>query len=84
MKTRSNRLPVTGLRSVHNARSRIYVAGSDPMFSRTSGSRTSRPEATIRLVPAFPDDEPAAVTNSPLTRQTVLDRLQTPLTRYHE
>jgi hypothetical protein len=77
MKTRSHRLPVTGLRSVQNARSRIYVPGSDPLFNRTA-----RSGATIRLVPAFPD-EPATAT-SPLVRSNFVDRLQTPVTRYHE
>jgi hypothetical protein len=79
MKARSQRLPVTGLRSVQNARSRIYVPGSDPLFNRTS-----RPGATIRLVPAFPDDEPSAQAKFPLSGQRVLDRLQAPLTRYRE
>jgi hypothetical protein len=79
MKAHSTRLPVTGLRSVQNARSRIYVPGSDPLFTRTS-----RPGATIRLVPAFPDREPATEAKSPLSGQQVVDRLQTPLTRYRE
>ena len=79
MKARSPRLPVIGLRSVQNARSRIYIPGSDPMFSRTS-----RPGGTIRLVPAFPDREPTADANSPLFGQRALDRLQSPLTRYRE
>ena len=79
MKAPAQRLPVIGLRSVQNARSRIYVPGSDPMFTRTP-----RPGATIRLVPAFPDREPRAEANSPLSGQRVLDRLQSPLTRYRE
>ena len=79
MKARSQRLPITGLRSVQNARSRIYVPGSDPMFTRTPKSG-----ATIRLVPAFPDREPTAEANTPLFGQRVLDRLQAPLTRYRE
>jgi hypothetical protein len=79
MKTRSHRLPLTGLRAVHNARSRIYVPGRDPVFTRTS-----QPGTTIRLVPAFSDDDPAGAANSPLWRQEVVDRLKNPLTRYHE
>ena len=78
MKTRLNRLPITGLRSIQNARSRIYVSGSDPLFTRSP-----RSGATIRLVPAFPDDEATAAT-APLLRSKVLDRLQSPVTRYHE
>jgi hypothetical protein len=78
MKTRSHRLPVTGLRSVQNARSRIYVPGSDPVFNSNARSGT-----TIRLVPAFPDDKAATVT-SPTLRPNFVDRLQPPVTRYHE
>ena len=79
MKARTQRLPVIGLRSVQNARSRIYIPGSDPMFTRTS-----RNGATIRLVPAFPDSAPSAEANAPLFSQHVLDRLQSPVTRHRE
>jgi hypothetical protein len=79
MKTRSRSLSITSLQSLRNARSRIYVPGSDPLFSRMSRSKPS-----IRVVPAFPDEEPAVDADTPLWRQEVIDRLQTPLTRYHE
>lgn len=79
MKSRSQRLPLTGLRSIQNERSRIYVPGSDPLFSRAPRSKT-----TFRVVPAFPEDQSSAEANSPLSRQEVVDRLEAPLTRYHE
>lgn len=72
MKTRSHSLPL-------KARSRIHVARSDPIFAGAPEQKT-----TIRVVPAFPDDGIATAANPPLGRQKVVDRLKTPLTRYHE
>lgn len=72
MKTRSHSLPL-------KARSRLHVARSDPIFTGAPEKKT-----TIRVVPAFPDDDTATAANSPLWRQEVVDRLKTPLTRYHE
>jgi len=79
MITRSHALSLTGLRAVHNARTRIYAAGRDPMFTAAT-----RPKTTIRVAPAFPDDEPTNASKSPLWRPEVIDRLKTPLTRHRE
>ena len=72
MKTRSHSLPL-------KARSRIHVARSDPILTGAPEQKT-----TIRVVPAYPDEHIATAENAPLWRQKVVDRLKTPLTRYHE
>ena len=72
MKQRSHSLPL-------NVRNRIRVARNDPIFTGAPEQKT-----TIRVVPAFPDNGIAPAANSPLGRQKVVDRLKTPLTRYHE
>lgn len=79
MITRSPRtLPLAGLRSVHNARTRIYAAGRDPMFTAFA------PRRTIQVAPAFPEDDAAGSAATPLWRPEVIDRLQSPLTRRRE
>jgi len=64
----------TSLNASRNARSRIFVSGSDPIFGR------HRDWARAVL--------PAVATNTPVTPRLwdpgLLDRLQAPLTRYHE
>lgn len=81
MSTRFNTLPVTGLASVRNARTRIYTPGADPKFRpNPSGA------ASFRLVRVFPPRDGAARPDEAgrLWRHDVLDRLQTPLTRRPE
>lgn len=72
MKQRSHSLPLS-------ARNRIRVARNDPIFAGAPEQKT-----TIRVVPAYPDEDIAIAENAPLWRQKVVDRLKTPLTRYHE
>ena len=72
MKQRSHSLPL-------NVRNRIRVARNDPIFTDAPEQKT-----TIRVVPAYPDENIATAENAPLWRQKVVDRLKTPLTRYHE
>lgn len=74
MNTPKSTLPITGLRSVHNSRARIYGAGRDPLFGslgRFPARRLSRP---------YPEVEPT----TRLWRPELLDRLQTPVTRYRD
>ena len=74
MNSHKSLLPLTGLRSVHNSRTRVYAAGRDPLFGsygRFSARRLSRP---------YPEVEPAAR----LWRPELLDRLQTSVTRYRD
>lgn len=78
MKSRPRALPTTGLRSVHDARTRVYAAGSDPLLSRAN------PPRTFRLVPAFGPESAAAANANKLWRPEVIDRLQTPISRYHD
>lgn len=75
-----NTLPLTGLRAVHDARTRIFAAGRDPMFTNAA----TTPRRTIRVVPAFPEDEIANSPKAPLWRPEVIDRLQSPLTRHRD
>lgn len=78
MSTRFHSLPVTGLASVRNARTRIYAAGADPKF------RSKPQPATFRFVPAFPSRGTAPEESGRLWRHDMLDRLQAPLTRRRE
>lgn len=71
-------LPLTGLRSIHNARTRIYAAGRDTLFT------SSLPKRSIRVEPAYPENKPAGAVTRPLWRSDVVDRLQTPLTRHRD
>ncbi len=81
MSTRKPTLPVTGLASVHNSRTRIYAPGADPKFRQNpSAPRTFRLE---RVFPAQSGAKPSDGFGH-LWRHDVLDRLQTPLTRRHE
>ena len=72
MKTRSHSLPF-------KTRSRIHIARSDPILTGAPDQK-----ATIRVVPAFPEDDIGTAAGSPLWRQEVVDRLKAPLSHYHE
>jgi hypothetical protein len=78
MSTRTS-LPVTGLASVRNARTRIFPPGADPKF------RANPTGKTFRFVRAFPEAPGAAadLPDSPW-RRDLLDRLQTPISRRRE
>lgn len=78
-RTSLHNLPVTGLASVRNARTRIFPPGADPKF------RANPAEKTFRLVRAFPAVPTAAadLPDSPW-RRDLLDRLQSPISRRRE
>ena len=44
----------------------------------------SAQEGPLQIYSAYPDEHIATAENAPLWRQKVVDRLKTPLTRYHE
>lgn len=74
MSSYTSLLPVTGLRSVHNSRTRVYAAGRDPVFgsnSRFSTRRLSRPYPEVETAPR-------------LWKPELLDRLQSPVTRFRD
>jgi len=74
MNSHKSLLPLTGLRSIHNSRTRVYAAGRDPLFGsigRFPVRRLSRP---------YPEVEPTPK----LWRPGLLDRLQTSVTRYRD
>lgn len=75
MSTFSSHLPITGLRSVHNARTRVFAAGRDPLF----GSVGRFP--TKRLTRPYPD---VGRPSERLWQPDLLDRLQTPVTRFRD
>ncbi|HEX2853066.1 MAG TPA: hypothetical protein VHO24_07505 [Opitutaceae bacterium] len=64
--------------AVQNARTRIFVPGSDPRFG--SVSRASTADRFARR----PSSAQTAFPNGRLFSPGLLDRLQTPLTRYTE
>ncbi len=80
MSTRPSTLPVTGLASVRNARTRVYAPGADPKF------RADPTSSSFRLIRVFPTPGGTAHRDGAdrLWRHDVLDRLQTPLTRRPE
>jgi hypothetical protein len=70
--------PFLSPRAIQNARTRIFVPGSDPRFSFTSRT-TSRPgmkDSAALRTPSLPVDR--------LFSPGLLDRLQAPLSRYSE
>lgn len=73
---RTRTLSLTGLRAVHNARTRIFAAGSDPLFRRELRSRAN-------FVPAS-STRTAAAPGFPLWRRDLIDRLQPPVTRFRD
>jgi hypothetical protein len=79
MNTPSRSLSFSGLRAVHNSRTRIFAAGRDPLFGATARSalHAARASDSLHRSPALPP--------SPrLWRSNLLDRLESPLTRYRE
>jgi len=64
----------SSLGASRNALSRIFVSGSDPIFGR-------RRDWTRAVLPAVASATPVTPR---LWDPGLLDRLQTPLTRYHE
>lgn len=78
MTTHSRTLPLSGLRSLRNARTRIFVSGSDPLFGRGATRKTFGTTSSSQ-----PDATGGAV-NLKLWQPELLDRLQTPITRYRE
>jgi|GEM_PF-2672313 hypothetical protein len=81
MSTRQRLLPVSGLASLRNTRTRIYAPGADPKFR--ANPDTPR---TFQLERVFPPREGANAADNigRLWRRDILDRLQTPLTRRPE
>ncbi len=73
---RTRALSLTGLRAVHNARTRIFAADSDPLFRREL-----RPKATFAAASSV---RTAAAPGFPLWRRDLLDRLQPPVTRFRD
>jgi hypothetical protein len=69
MITLSRPLRFSSLRSVQNARTRIFAAGSDPIFQRAPARK-----------PAFG----TTGAHSRVFNPRLLDRLSSPLTRRHE
>lgn len=69
MITLSRPLRFSSIRSVQNARTRVFAAGSDPVFSRT----------VSRLAPVHTE-----VPSSRVFDPQLLDRLTPPLTRFHD
>lgn len=67
-------LPLSGLVSLRNARTRIFVPGSDPVFQPRETVRARR----ARMLGSFAVDTPR------LFRADLLDRLQPSLTRRPE
>jgi hypothetical protein len=65
-------------RAVQNARTRIFVPGSDPRFG--SVARSSSTSRFARL----PSGVQTPLSTQRLFTPGLLDRLQTPLTRYSE
>jgi hypothetical protein len=65
-----------GPRAIQNARTRIFVPGSDPRFA--SAARAADPRRDHRL-PVTPT---AALPTQRLFSSGLLDRLHAPLTRY--
>ena len=77
MITTSRSLSFTGMRAIHNARTRIFAAGSDPVFSPTA--RTAARRSAHREF--FGDPKTTAPR---YWTPGLLDRLQSQLTRYRE
>lgn len=76
----ARKLPVQSLAAARNARTRIFAAGADPKFGRRTQPRLLR----LELAPPTPTDW-FGIGKRPLPlRSDVLDRLQPPVTRYHE
>ena len=69
---------LTGPRAIQNARTRIYIPGSDPLFSPLARRNASQPFARRAEPTGSESTEPRLFTPG------LLDRLQTPLTRYVE
>jgi hypothetical protein len=74
-------LSFSGLGAVRNARSRIFVSGSDPIFGRR---RTGASPAATLAMPAIPVRAVASFEAPPLWDLGLLDRLQPRLTRFHD
>lgn len=73
---RTRALSLTGLRAVHNARTRIFAPGSDPLFRRDLRSKATFASAS--------SERTAATRGFPLWRRDLLDRLQPPVTRFRD
>ncbi|MEO6005789.1 MAG: hypothetical protein ABIZ04_18990 [Opitutus sp.] len=68
----------TAPRAIQNARTRIYIPGSDPLFSPAAWRSASRLSSRVTQLGSVDATEPRLFTPG------LLDRLQTPLTRYTE
>ena len=68
----------TGPRAIQNARTRIYIPGSDPLFSPLARRNKTQPFARRAQPSGSESTEPRVFTPG------LVDRLQTPLTRYVE
>ena len=81
MSTRKSTLPVAGLASLRNSRTRIYAPGADPKFRQNPAA-----PRTFKLERVYPPRDGAKPSEDfgRLWRHAVLDRLQTPLTRRPE
>lgn len=79
MNTPSRSFSLSGLRAVHNSRTRIFAIGRDPLFGANARSalRTARVSDSPRRLPAL-------APGPRLWRANLLDRLESPLTRYRE
>lgn len=76
MNTPSRSLSLSGLRA---SRTRIFAAGRDPLFGATERSalRAARAGDVLHRSPSLPP-------SLRLWRSNLLDRLESPLTRYRE
>lgn len=70
---------LSGLRGIQNARSRIYAAGSDPLFG--PGGTRREPRVTSARFPLTATTNNAA---RPVWQRNWLDRLQPTLTRFRD